>query len=1069
MKLKHYSRWFVATALAMGIPIACSDSSNSQGSTSSSSGTGSGGASSTSSTSGTSSSSSGGSVVPEWPTVKSDIPLDPAIEKAVSDLLAKMTIEQKVGQMIQAEIQAITPAEVKQYHVGSVLNGGGSWPGKNKQATAADWVALADAYYAASTDTTGGAPGDHLGIPVLWGIDAVHGNSNVRGATLFPHNIALGAANDPVLIEKIGAAVAQEVAATGLDWTFAPTLAVVRDDRWGRTYEGFSEDPAIVKSYGGSMVQGLQGKPTDSADLFSQAHVICTAKHFLGDGGTQLGKDQGDNLSTEQALIDIHAQGYLSALKAGAQTVMASFSSWKGQKMHGNHYLLTDILKGKFNFDGFVIGDWNGHGQLPGCANNHCAAAINAGVDMIMVPDDWKAFIANTIADVTSSAISVARIDDAVTRILRVKMRAGLLGPKTTKGAPSKRMFAGDQTVLGSPSHRALARQAVEESLVLLKNKGKVLPLSKSLNILVAGKSADNLSNQTGGWSLTWQGTGNTNADFPNAQSIYAGIDEALKTAGQGGKATLSSDGSAATPNFQAAIVVIGETPYAEGQGDITKLQTLEHALLHPEDLAVLQTIRTKAPAVPIITVFLSGRPLYVNKELNRSDAFVAAWLPGSEGGGVADVLFGGFDFKGKLSYSWPASDCATQLNKGDGQMGLFPYGFGLTYADTGTLGDDLPEVSKGKGCDAPDPGTGTTMEPLPIFTGGKDQGNFVMRIGGPSNWGGVDVGTMATLPGGEVSVTTVDGKIQGSAKQAVWTATGQIYSQLSNGSVGIDLSPYANSETSVSFRVRVDAAPKSPVNLSAHCVYPCHGDVPFGALLSSIADAQWHDVSVPLKCLIDGGLDITNVNTPFLLYTEGAANLALEDIRWEPWTAGPSPDCSKYTPQKEVIDAPVVPAYTNGLSPGFSFAAYMNVGNQEIDLGGGSKAWVGTLIPGTNIEIHKDGLPADMSAYNTATATLKFDVLVTSYGDLGADILIKIGTNWPKLSDLRLFQEVIGSAPPLNQWTSVSIPMQKLIQSENDLAPGNFVDITTVVDLFVVESVVSGVNVQLNNIRWEK
>ncbi|WP_437975345.1 exo 1,3/1,4-beta-D-glucan glucohydrolase [Sorangium sp. So ce295] len=830
----------------------------------------------------------------EWPTVTSEIALDPEIEDAIAELLAQMSVAQKVGQMVQPEILAITPDQVREYHIGSVLNGGGSWPGRSKHATVADWVDLADAYYAASIDTSG-APGEHLGIPVIWGVDAVHGHNNVIGATLFPQNIGLGAMNDPDLIEEIGAITAAEVAVTGLDWAFAPTLAVVRDDRWGRSYEGYSEDPEIVRSYAGRMIRGLQGRPADSADLFNGAHVVATAKHFMGDGGTEQGKDQGNTVCSEEALRDIHAQGYLSALAAGAQTVMASFSSWNGDKMHGNQYLLTDILKGQLGFTGFVVGDWNGHGQLPGCNNTRCAAAINAGVDMIMVPNDWMAFIENTIAQAESGEIPMARIDDAVTRILRVKMRAGLLGPRASKGAPSTRSVAGDAALLAAPEHRAVAREAVRKSLVLLKNKGDVLPLSKSMNVLVAGKTANNIQNQSGGWTLTWQGTGNTNADFPNAQSIYAGIEETITAAGLSGAATLSPDGTAAADTFDAAIVVIGETPYAEGQGDIGKFETLEHANLYPEDLAVIETIRAQAPSVPIVTVFVSGRPLHTNKELNRSDAFVAAWLPGSEGGGVADVLFGDHEFQGKLSFSWPSADCQTSINRGDGEEPLFAYGYGLVTTDADALGDDLPEVSTGHGCDAPDPGAaGTTSEPLEIFVDGEDKGDYVLRIGGPSNWGGIDVGMGATLPGGEVSVSTIDGEIQGSAKQVTWSATGQIYAQVSAGAPGVDLSPYYNSETSIVFRARVDAPPEGPlVTLSAHCVYPCLGDINIANTLTSIADGEWHEVSVPLKCLTDRGLDITNVNTPFLIYSESPMDVAIEDVRWEPFTAGPTPTCT--------------------------------------------------------------------------------------------------------------------------------------------------------------------------------
>lgn len=832
-----------------------------------------------------------------WPEVVSQIAPDPAIEAAVADLLAEMSLAQKVGQMVQAEIQAISPAQVKEFHIGSVLNGGGSWPGQNKNASVADWVALADAYYDASMDTSGGEPGDFLPIPVIWGADAVHGHSNVIGATLFPHNIGLGAANDPELMEQIARATAKEVAVTGIDWTFAPTLAVVRDDRWGRTYEGYSEDPTIVRAYAGRMVAGLQGDATAEGELFGLEHVVATAKHFLGDGGTSLGKDQGDALVSEAELRDIHAQGYLTALEAGAQTVMASFSSWQGQKMHGNGYLLTDILKGRFNFDGYVIGDWNGHGQVPGCSDARCPAAINAGVDMIMVPYDWQAFIANTIEDVESGAIPMARIDDAVTRILRVKMRLGLLGPNTTRGKPSTRPLANQADLLGTAEHRALAREAVRKSLVLLKNKNSVLPLNKNLNVLVAGKTADDIGNQSGGWTLSWQGTGNTNADFPNAQSIFAGIEEAVT--GAGGTATLSVDGAAATADLDAAIVVIGETPYAEGQGDISRFETLEHALLHPEDLEVIERIRTQAPGVPIVTVLVSGRPLYVNKELNRSDAFVAAWLPGSEGGGIADLLFGDFDFTGKLSFSWPASDCQTPLNHDSaaGGTALFDYGFGLTLTDTDTLGDDLPETSSDRGCDAPLPGEGgTTDEPLEIFTGGANRGDYVLRMGGPSNWGGVDVVPGAALPGGEVVFEVVDGNLQGSAMQVTWSGEGQIYSQLEQPAPGTDLRAYANSNTTLAFRVRV-TAPIEALNvaLSMHCEWPCLGEVPLRGTLESLNDGEWHDVQVPLVCFTNTGLDPANVNTPFLIYANGPMGLALEDIRWEPNTASGAPACSTF------------------------------------------------------------------------------------------------------------------------------------------------------------------------------
>jgi len=619
----------------------------------------------------------------DWPQIPPAVPLDSAQEARITTLLSQLTLEQKVGQIVQAEIQHVTPEEVRDYHLGSVLNGGGSHPNGAKTSTVADWLALADAFYDASMDTTAGG----IAIPVIWGTDAVHGHNNVRGATLFPHNIGLGAAHDPELIEQIGQATALEVVATGIDWVFGPTLAVVRDDRWGRTYEGYSEDPEIVREYAGRMVTGLQGRPS-SPDFLSASHVVATAKHFMGDGGTDRGVDRGDNLSTEQELLDIHAQGYLSALESGVQTIMASFNSWRGAKMHASHYLLTEILKERMGFDGFVVGDWNGHGLVPGCQNDSCPQAITAGIDMFMAPEDWKALIANTIQQVRDGEIAESRIDDAVRRILRVKLRAGLF----TKGRPSSRPHVGDASLVGAPDHRELARRAVRESLVLLKNTGGLLPLSPSLDVLVAGDGADQINRQTGGWSITWQGTETENADFPGATSIFAGIRTAVSAGG--GQATLSVDG-AFTRRPDVAIVVFGEAPYAEWEGD---LESLSFSVKSPESLALLR--RLKEQGIPVVSVFLSGRPLWVNPELNASTAFVAAWLPGSEGGGVADVLFrdsGGAvrsDFTGRLSYSWPAAPLQTPLNHGDPDYRpLFPYGFGLTYAASDTLPDNLPEV----------------------------------------------------------------------------------------------------------------------------------------------------------------------------------------------------------------------------------------------------------------------------------------------------------------------------------------------------------------------------------------
>jgi len=618
-----------------------------------------------------------------WPAVRNPIPHDPELERAVASLLDRMTVEEKVGQIIQAEIRYVTPADVKRYHLGSVLNGGGVQPGGAARAAPERWLELADAFWQASMDTSERGQA----IPILWGTDAVHGHNNVVGATIFPHNIGLGATRNRDLVRKIGEITALEVAVTGLDWTFAPTLAVVRDDRWGRTYEGYSEDPEIVRAFAGEMVKGLQGSISDGSFLDGR-RVIATAKHFLGDGGTIGGTDQGDNRSTEEELRDIHGAGYVSALEAGVQVVMASFSGWHGVKMHASSSLLSGVLKGQMGFDGFIVGDWNAHGQLAGCSNSSCPTAFNAGIDMFMVPEDWRALYLDTVAQVAAGAISMDRLDDAVRRILRVKMRAGLFD----RGRPSSRPLAGRFELLGSAEHRAVARQAVRESLVLLKNNGGLLPLDRGQTVLVAGDGADDIAKQCGGWSMSWQGDDVVNSDFPGATSIWDGIRSVVE---QGrGKAFLSQDGRFGT-RPDVAIVVFGEDPYAETLGD---RDSLDYGRLRPHDLALLTRLRSAG--IPVVSIFLSGRPLWVSPEINASDAFVAAWLPGSEGGGVAEVIFRaadgsiGHDFTGKLSYSWPRTAVQTPLNRGDaGYDPLFAYDFGLKYGDRRDL-RELPVTS---------------------------------------------------------------------------------------------------------------------------------------------------------------------------------------------------------------------------------------------------------------------------------------------------------------------------------------------------------------------------------------
>jgi beta-glucosidase len=613
-----------------------------------------------------------------WPELAPALPRDEALEARVGELLARMTPEQKVGQLIQADIGSVTPNDLRHYPLGSILNGGNSAPGDDKLTAPSEWLALADRFYEASV----GGPGATV-LPVLWGTDAVHGHSNIPGATIFPHNIGLGATRDPELIRRIGEITALEVRVTGLDWAFSPTVAVARDVRWGRTYESYAENPDLVRQYAVAMVTGLQGVP-GTPQFLDSAHVLATPKHFMGDGGTG-GKDQGDNLFTEKQLLELDSPGYQAAIAAGAQTIMASYSSWRGLKMHGNHALLTEVLKGRFGFEGLVIGDWNAHAQLPGCTASDCAAAVNAGIDVLMAPDGWHELLSNTVAEAAAGQITATRLDDAVRRVLRVKLRAHL----DTEGRPSTRPYAGHYELLGSAEHRAVARQAVRESLVLLKNRNHLLPLSPALRVLVAGDGADSIAKQSGGWTIDWQGT-EPNQDFPHAESIYAGIARCVRAAG--GTPNLSPNAEFTT-RPDVAIVVFGESPYAEYAGDV---HTLEYSPGDKHDLALLRRLHTLD--VPVVAVFLSGRPLWMNAEINAADSFVAAWLPGPEGGGIAEVLFRrpdgsvNYDFRGRLPFAWPATPRPPAVDGLPGDTPLFAFGYGLSYADDGYL-RQLPEA----------------------------------------------------------------------------------------------------------------------------------------------------------------------------------------------------------------------------------------------------------------------------------------------------------------------------------------------------------------------------------------
>jgi beta-glucosidase len=588
---------------------------------------------------------------------------DAAREARIRAIVAGMTLEQKVGQMTQPDIRSVTPDEVRRYYIGSVLNGGGAWPAMNMHASVDDWRRLSDEFYRASMTTDMAVK-----VPVIWGIDAVHGNNNIYGATLFPHNVGLGAAHDPALIMRIGQATARQVRATGITWTFAPTLAVVQNPRWGRSYESYSSDPALVRTYAGAMVRGLQGR------LGSSTSVLATAKHWLGDGGTFHGVDQGETRTTEANLLRTHGAGYYGALAAGVQTVMVSYSSFTDTatghqwgKMHGNAHLVDGVLRKRLGFNGLVVSDWNGIEQVPGCSKWSCPQAINAGIDLIMVPEDWKKFIPATIDDVRAGRIPMSRIDEAVTRIIRVKMKSGLFeGSPATGPNPTA-------ATLHSPEMRQLAREAVRKSLVLLKNDRQVLPLRNGGRILLVGKGADSVPMQSGGWSLTWQGTDTGNADYPYATTLLAAMRQKLGA----NRVDYSADGTGVdVRRYSAVVMVAAEAPYAEMHGDIIFPAPLRHTARYPQDLEALERVSGKG--VPVVTVLFSGRPLPVNDLINRSDAFVAAWLPGTEGLGVADLLLAGrdgrraYDFTGRLSFDWPSGDClpvtgGVEFRRGDG------------------------------------------------------------------------------------------------------------------------------------------------------------------------------------------------------------------------------------------------------------------------------------------------------------------------------------------------------------------------------------------------------------------
>ena len=567
-------------------------------------------------------------------------------EAFLSGWLRRMSLRQKIGQMTMAERLAVTPAQVKEHALGAVLSGGGSHPGENRPQ---DWVEMNDRFWQAAV-----ADADSPGIPILFGVDAVHGHNNVRGATIFPHNIGLGAAGDAQLVGEIARATAREILATGLDWNFAPTLAVVGNCQWGRSYESFGSDPQRIAEFGLHYVRALQNEG-----------VMACVKHWVGDGGTQHGMDQGETTLDWETFEATHVAPYYPALKAEVMSLMVSFNSWNGEKCHGHRFLITELLKERLGFAGIVVSDWDGVKYLDEDYSVAVRKSVNAGLDMFMAPETWQDFIPALEAQVYAGHVGMARIDDAVRRILRTKLRCGLFD----RPRPARRPGVG-AAGFGSRRHREIAVRAVRKSLVLLKNEQSLLPLAAHQWILVAGKNAHNLGHQCGGWTLSWQGeSGN---DTLAGTTIWEGI-RALAP-----RAELSADlsGREADPaRHDVAVVVIGEKPYAEGFGDIRPgdevlvetgsmvrgllnplkpySRSLQLSQTHPEDLACIQRIAGKG--VPVVALLISGRPLVVNEELAASAAFVAGWLPGSEGQGVAEVLLGRYGFTGQLPLPWPA------------------------------------------------------------------------------------------------------------------------------------------------------------------------------------------------------------------------------------------------------------------------------------------------------------------------------------------------------------------------------------------------------------------------------
>jgi beta-glucosidase len=834
-----------------------------------------------------------------WSTMVSVRVPDPALETRIEMILAQMTLEEKLGQMIQAEVQQLLPQDIKTYKIGSALNGAGVWPGKDRYSSPLVWAGMIQEFWQASAESFETRP---FSIPFAWATDAVHGHNNLFKATIFPHNIGLGATRDSELISRIGRVTAVELAASGMDWTFAPTVALPLDSRWGRFYEGYSQDPEIVKAFAASMVQGLEGS---ESGFPPETSVLSSIKHWIGDGGTRWGVDRGTNYCSEEELRELHASGYASAIAAGAQVVMVSFSAWCNSnnydftpevgspynfKMHGSRYLITDVLKKQMGFDGVVLTDWDGHCEVSKCTLKDARYCINAGADILMVEarGDWLAILKQTKDDIQAGLILPERIDDANRRILRVKLRSSL--PK--KAAPLDReVVRHAHQIVGCAEHRAVAREAVRKSLVLLKNENHLLPLQRTARVLLAGSAANSLSKQLGGWSLSWQSNVLSSEEFPAARTLSMALHENMAPD------TVTVYDSAIPLDsalYEAAIVAIGEDAYAEMMGDIRPWRSLHYASLKPsyaEDVELLRSIHSSG--IPIICVYFGGRPLYLNEELNLSTSFVVAWLPGIAGEGITDVLLRSregalqHDFAGVLPCHWPATPHGFRLlypleetahglhpeYAGDQEV-LFPAGYGLQYAKpiaapTLIISNVLPQ-----------PLPAIPTRDLILLDSYLDS-RLSPRIAGNGFWVGADVSRSIPTDALLGHVEPIDHLGQNDGLHIFFNGRiASLYFEFPDWDVE-DMRGYLHVGANLQFNVRMHAPTTGPVRLAAHNTYPSVGIYDATEIFRQLPVGKWTQVIVPLSKIEAAGSDFSKVNVPFMLHTDAEMRFDIANLRW--------------------------------------------------------------------------------------------------------------------------------------------------------------------------------------------